>query len=107
MVRISSDLLPVYTQSDWSYFWRKPDVVGYCEQAFGQVGQLARMADVRLSFHPGQFCCIVSDNDDVVHRSLEELEYHTDMIGGWAMVALFKILNVMYTLQVVGCYGHR
>lgn len=80
MVRISSDILPVYTQSDWSYFWRRPDVSLYCEKAFGQVGELARMLDVRLSFHPGQFCCIVSDNDDVVSRSLEELEYHTDMI---------------------------
>ena len=80
MVRISSDLLPVYTQSDWRYFWRKPDVIGYCEQAFMEVGELARMLDVRLSFHPGQFCCIVSDNDDVVRRSLEDLEYHTDMI---------------------------
>jgi UV DNA damage repair endonuclease len=80
MVRISSDILPVYTQSDWSYFWRRPDVSLYCEKAFGQVGQLARMLDVRLSFHPGQFCCIVSDNPDVVYRSIEELEYHADMI---------------------------
>ena len=47
MVRISSDLLPVYTESSWSYFWRKPDVVSYCEQGFGQVGQLARSRGVR------------------------------------------------------------
>lgn len=80
MVRISSDLLPVYTESTWSYFWRRPDVIDYCAKAFMAVGQLARMLDVRLSFHPGQFCCIVSDNPDVVRRSLEELEYHTDMI---------------------------
>jgi UV DNA damage repair endonuclease len=80
MVRISSDILPVYTQSDWSYFWRKPDVVSYCEQALGKVGELARMLDVRLSFHPGQFTVLASDNDDIVHRSIEEFEYHADMI---------------------------
>ena len=80
MVRISSDILPVYTESSWCYFWRKPDVRDYCERALGQVGQLARSFDVRLSFHPGQFCCIVSDNPDVVYRSIEELEYHADMI---------------------------
>ena len=80
MVRISSDLLPVYTQSDWRYFWRKPDVVSYCEQAFMEVGELARMLDVRLSFHPGQFTVLASDNDDIVHRSIEEFEYHADMI---------------------------
>jgi UV DNA damage repair endonuclease len=80
MVRISSDILPVYTQSDWSYFWRKPDVRNYCEQALGKVGELARSLDVRLSFHPGQFTVLASDNDDIVHRSIEEFEYHADMI---------------------------
>jgi UV DNA damage repair endonuclease len=80
MVRISSDILPVYTQSDWSYFWRKPDVISYCEQALGKVGELARRLDVRLSFHPGQFTVLASDNDDIVHRSIEEFEYHADMI---------------------------
>ena len=80
MVRLSSDIIPVYTESTWAYYWQQADVRNYCEQAFGKVGELARMLDVRLSFHPGQFCCIVSDNDDVVRRSLEELEYHTDMI---------------------------
>lgn len=80
MVRISSDILPVYTQSDWSYFWRRSDVIGYCEQAFMAVGQLARMLDVRLSFHPGQFTVLASDNDNIVHRSIAEFEYHADMI---------------------------
>lgn len=80
MVRISSDLLPVYTESSWSYFWRKPDVIGYCEKAFGQVGELARSRGVRLSFHPGQFTVLASDNDNIVHRSIEEFEYHADMI---------------------------
>jgi UV DNA damage repair endonuclease len=80
MVRISSDILPVYTQSDWSYFWRKPDVVSYCEKALGKVGELARSSDVRVSFHPGQFTVLASDNDDIVHRSIEEFEYHADMI---------------------------
>ena len=80
MVRISSDILPVYTQSDWSYFWRRPDVVSYCEQALGKVGELARLLDVRLSFHPGQFTVLASDNDDIVHRSIEEFEYHADMV---------------------------
>ena len=80
MVRISSDILPVYTQSDWCYFWRKPDVRNYCEKAFGQVGELARMLDVRLSFHPGQFTVLASDNDDILHRSIAEFEYHADMI---------------------------
>lgn len=79
MVRLSSDLLPVYTESSWSYFWRRTDVRAYCEKHFAEVGVLARMLGVRLSFHPGQFCVLASDNGDIVRRSIEEFEYHVDM----------------------------
>lgn len=79
MVRLSSDLLPVYTESSWSYFWRMPDVRAYCEKYFAEVGILARSSGVRLSFHPGQFCVLASDNGDVVERSIDEFEYHVDM----------------------------
>lgn len=80
MVRLSSDILPVYTQADWAYFWQKPDVRAYCEQAFSEIGAVARERDVRLSFHPGQFTVLASENPNVVERSIEEFEYHCDMI---------------------------
>jgi UV DNA damage repair endonuclease len=79
MVRISSDLLPVYTHRDWDYFWRQPDVRLYAERAFAAVGLLARERGVRLSFHPGQFTVLASDSPDIVRRSIEEFEYHADM----------------------------
>jgi UV DNA damage endonuclease len=79
MVRLSSDILPVYTEPTWSWFWRQPDVRAYCERAFGQLGDAARQRGVRLSFHPGQFCVLASDNPDIVNRSIEEFEYHVDM----------------------------
>ena len=80
MVRLGSDVLPVYTQSDWSYYWKLPAVVSYCEKQFARVGELARSLDVRLSMHPGQFTVLASDNDEIVDRSIEEFEYHTDVV---------------------------
>jgi UV DNA damage repair endonuclease len=79
MVRLSSDILPVYTEASWSYFWRQPDVREYCERHFGLVGSSARASGTRLSFHPGQFTVLASDNPDIVQRSIEEFEYHVDM----------------------------
>ena len=79
MFRISSDLLPAYTEPNWSYFWQQPDVKNYAEKHFNTIGDIARNCDIRLSFHPGQFCCLASDNEDVVRRSIEEFEYHVDM----------------------------
>jgi UV DNA damage repair endonuclease len=79
MVRLSSDILPVYTQQDWSWFWRLPSTREYCERGFRAVGDLARKNGVRLSMHPGQFTVLASDNPDIVDRSIEEFEYHADM----------------------------
>ena len=79
MFRISSDLLPAYTEPNWSYFWQQSDVRNYAEKHFKLIGDIARNCGIRLSFHPGQFCCLASDNEDVVRRSIEEFEYHADM----------------------------
>lgn len=79
MVRLSSDILPVYTEPVWSRYWRLPDVRQYCERGFKQIGDLARKNNVRLSMHPGQFTVLASDNPDIVDRSIEEFEYHADM----------------------------
>jgi UV DNA damage repair endonuclease len=80
MVRLSSDLLPVYTQSDWSYFWRRPDVQERCSRGFADIGAVARSNGVRLSFHPGQFTVLASESLEIVNRSIEEFEYHADMV---------------------------
>ena len=80
MVRLGSDILPVYTQSVWGRYWRDPVVRAYCEREFKRVGDLARKNNVRLSFHPGQFTVLASESDDIVNRSIEEFEYHTDMV---------------------------
>jgi UV DNA damage endonuclease len=80
MVRLGSDVLPVYTEPSWSYFWQNSDVKKYCEREFAKVGDLARQLDVRLSMHPGQFTVLASDNPDIVQRSIDEFEYHVDVI---------------------------
>jgi len=79
MVRLGSDVLPVYTEPTWCYFWRRPDVVAYCEKAFAKVGERARELDVRLSMHPGQFTVLASDSPEIVERSIDEFEYHINV----------------------------
>lgn len=79
MVRISSDILPVYTEPKWSRFYRESGILDECEKGFAEIGRIARELDVRLCFHPGQFCVLASATPDIVRRSLEEFEYHVDM----------------------------
>jgi UV damage endonuclease UvdE len=94
MVRISSDLLPVFTHDDWRYFWSKPDVVDYCEKHFIHVGDIARDRNVRLSMHPGQFTVLASDNPQVVSRSIEEFEYHATMARWMGFAKQFQDFKI-------------
>ena len=79
MLRLGSDVLPVYTEPYWQYFWKQKHIREHCETEFAKVGKVARDADVRLSMHPGQFTVLASESPDIVNRSIEEFEYHATM----------------------------
>ena len=103
MVRISSDLLPVYTHPEYASFYLQPSVQQYMSQKFQQIGDIARDNDVRLSFHPGQFCCLASDNPDVISRSIEEFEYHVDMAKFMGYAKTFQDIKI--NVHIAGRLG--
>ena len=80
MVRLGSEMLQGYTEKDWKAWWQQADVQTHLERIFAPIGETARRLDVRLSFHPGQFCVLASENPGIVERSIEEFEYHADMV---------------------------
>ena len=79
MVRLGSNQIPMATEPNYRYIWDDPNNIRMLEEGFAKVGQLARDLDVRISFHPGQFCVLASDKPDVVERSVDEFEYHANM----------------------------
>ena len=79
MVRLGSNQIPMATEPNWRYLWDDPTNVRVLEAGFAKVGELAKSRDVRISFHPGQFCVLASDKPDVVERSIDEFEYHVNM----------------------------
>ena len=79
MVRLGSEMLQGYTEPSWIDWWQQKDVQAHCERIFAPVGARARELGVRLSFHPGQFCVLASESDEIVERSILEFEYHADM----------------------------
>jgi UV DNA damage endonuclease len=80
MFRITSDLLTAYSHDDWMPFYFQNDVLHFLEANLGKIGQRARELDIKLSFHPGQFCVLASEQDHVVENSIVEFEYHCDLI---------------------------
>ena len=80
MVRLGSNMMPAYTHPDWKYFYKRTDVRDTAQREWSRVGDLARKLDVRVSMHPGQFVVLASVNENIVNRSIEEFEYHADII---------------------------
>ncbi len=79
MVRLGSEMLQGYTEPSWIDWWQRREIQDHCEKIFAPVGDAARRLSVRLSFHPGQFCVLASESDEIVERSILEFEYHADM----------------------------
>jgi len=79
MVRLGSEMLQGYTEKDWKAWWQRREIQNHLERIFAPIGETARRLDVRLSFHPGQFCVLASEAEEIVNRSIEEFEYHADM----------------------------
>ena len=103
MVRLSSDILPVYTEPTWGYFWKRSDVNDYLEKNFMEIGDCARRSSVRLSFHPGQFTVLASDSLAIVDRSIEEFEYHVDMARWMGFGKTFQDLKI--NVHIAGRLG--
>lgn len=79
MVRLGSEMLQGYTEPSWIDWWQRREIQDHCAKIFKPVGDTARRLGVRLSFHPGQFCVLASESDEIVERSILEFEYHADM----------------------------
>lgn len=80
MFRLSSDILPAYTYEDYMPFYFSQTTTDYLEKHLAWCGEFARRNQIRLSFHPGQFCVLASESAEIVERSIIEFEYHADII---------------------------
>jgi UV DNA damage endonuclease len=80
LYRMSSDMIP------WMSEYELKDLPDYTKisNLLKGAGKIAMDAGQRLTFHPGHFCVIASQNPNVVVRSIKELNQHgeiMDLIG--------------------------
>jgi len=74
--RIASDLLPWFSR----YALDELPNAAEIRRLLEEVGALAREHDMRLTFHPDHFVKLASDKEDVVERSVIDLENHGAML---------------------------
>lgn len=87
MFRLSGDLLPLFTHELCDRFYAR-ELYSELRPILRSIGDKFRAADIRISFHPGQFTLLGTLRREVVEASVAELEYHTMLLldmgySGW------------------------
>lgn len=76
--RFSSALIPLATVKDISF-----DYISKYKEYYETISKYIKETNMRIDFHPDQFCVLNSTRKEVVENSIEILKYH------------YKILNVL------------
>ena len=82
--RVLSPIFPRYTHPDVGYELDDLPEADAIRGFLASVNDYRSIHDIRLSFHPDQFVTLSSPRDEVVDKSLEELEYQglvAELIG--------------------------
>lgn len=108
LLRLTSDMLPGFSHEITHHVYSSPSMRAIMENGFSKMGNSARKAGVRLSFHPGQFCLLNNGHPGIYQKSLEELEYHTLMMlmmgySGWHDKG--STINIHTGSKVGGIHG--
>ena len=96
-LRISSETIPFASHDickiDWQNNFKKE---------LEQIGKKLKQNNFRVSMHPGQFTVINSPNEEVVRKSISELQYHSDFLN------LLQVDNTAkIQIHVGGVYGNK
>ena len=97
MFRISSDIIPLGSHEINTFRW---DL--WFAEKLREIGRFAKENNIRLSMHPGQYTIINSLKEDIVDKSIKDLEYHCRFLDS---------LNIDFTNKIIlhigGVYGDK
>ena len=85
--RLSSKLIPLATKSDVEF-----DYINKYKDIYSRLSNLINSNNIRVDFHPDQFCVLNSVNKEVVDNSIEILKYHYKIL---------KALNIKHKILVI------
>lgn len=98
--RIPDDLFP------WKSNYNIEDLPDFniIKKILGDIGNLCREHNHRLSFHPGPFNVLASPDDDVVLKTINELDKHSQIFD---LMDFEPDHNTKINIHVGGAYGNK
>jgi len=97
MFRISSDLIPFASSPVNSIEWWN-----IYKKEFSLIGNKIRENKIRVSMHPGQYTVLNSQDEGVVERAVEDLQYHSRVLDSLGTGSECKIV-----LHIGGVYNDK
>jgi UV DNA damage endonuclease len=90
--RLSSGIIPLATKSDVEF-----DYTYKYKQYYDLIACLVKENNMRIDFHPNEYCVLNSVKKEVVQNSIEILKYHYQLLEN------FKIDNKTLILHIGSC----
>jgi UV DNA damage endonuclease len=99
MYRVSSDIAPYMTHPQMPQFH---DQIEECVEELALVGQLAREAGIRLSFHPAQHVVLNSPDSSLAKRSVADVTAQATILDAMGLGPEAVVIT-----HLGGVYGNR
>ena len=98
--RMTSCLFPWFSEYD---IFTLPDIDAIAD-VMSEAGEIAMSGGQRLSFHPGPFNCLGSPKEDVVKKTIAELDAHSVQMD---LMGLPQSPQAKINIHVGGAYGEH
>ena len=100
LFRLSSQIFP------WTDDYKLSDLKDYDEmcELMLEIGEIATNANQRLTMHPGPYNCLASPNQNVVEKTIRELNVHSEQFNMFGFEpSNYNKINI----HVGGAYGDK
>ena len=87
--RLSSGIIPLATHNKVEL-----DYIDNYKKYYKKIGNLIKKNNMRIDFHPNQYCVLNSVNKDVVKNSIEILKYHYNLLEAFGIEDKVLILHI-------------